>query len=280
MSIDLHIHSLFSDGTYSPSEIVQMAKHRGISAVSITDHDTLSGTDEAIKAGKELNVEVISGIELSVNHNGTYLHILGYFMDHKNHELKEKIIKLQCARKERNLKIIAKLNSLGLLINNEEIQGVSKVGQTGRPHIAQVLRNKGYVRSINDAFKKYLKKDALAYVSRFVYSAEEAINMIRKAGGFAVLAHPAQIDYKLIVVSAIVDELVGMGLEGLEMYYPTHSKKTRRRLKKITSKHNLLLTGGSDYHGEIRQGTSLAGGSNVFVPPELLEKMKQRGYMR
>jgi predicted metal-dependent phosphoesterase TrpH len=276
MSIDLHIHSLFSDGTHTPAEIVKIAKQRGLSAISITDHDTLSGTDEAIVAGEEYGIEVVSGIELSVYHNDIEMHILGYLLDHSDKKITKRIIKLQTARNERNKKIVEKLNCLGIAIRHNEVKAVSKIGQTGRPHIAKVLHKKGLVRTFNDAFEKYLRKGAPAYVPRFVYSAEEAINMIKDAGGFAVLAHPVQVDNTFTTLQKIIDELVALGLDGVELYYPTHSGKIRKRIRKITQKHDLLFTGGSDYHGDIRPGTSLAGGVNVHVPAELLEKMKQK----
>ncbi len=276
MSIDLHIHSLFSDGTLTPCELVKMARKRGLSAISITDHDTLSGTEETLQAAREVNIEAISGIELSVDHNGTYIHILGYLMDHTSKVLQEKISKLQIARNRRNEKILVKLEALGISISQQEVKTFSKVGQTGRPHIAQALFKKGYVKNINDAFERYLKKGAKAYVSRFVYSAEEVITMIKEAGGLSVLAHPIQIDPTLIKTQKLVDELVTIGLDGIEMYYPTHSAKTRKKIRKITKKHDLIFSGGSDYHGDIRPGTSLAGGVKMYVPSELLDKMKQR----
>lgn len=280
MSIDLHIHSLFSDGTYTPTEIVRLARQRGLVAISITDHDTLSGTEEAIEAAGEYGIEVVSGIELSVYHNDIQMHILGYFLDHNDIILNDKIRKLQIARNERNIKIIEKLNDLGVMISYDEVAAVSKVGQTGRPHIAKILHKKGLVKNFNEAFDNYLRKDAPAYVPRFVYSAEEAINMISNAGGFSVLAHPTQIDPTFTRLPEIVDELVKLGLDGLELYYPTHSGKIRKRIRKLTKKHDLLFTGGSDYHGEIRPGTSLAGGINVYVPLELLDKMKQKWILR
>lgn len=279
MSIDLHIHSTFSDGTCSPLEIVKLAKKLGLSAISITDHDTLSGIEETVAAAKVLKLEAISGIELSVRHNTTYMHMLGYFIDHNCQELNKKIKKLQDARDERNIQIIHKLNEQGIAIHIDEVKSVSKIGQTGRPHIAQVLRSKGVVNSIDDAFTKYLKRGACAYVSRFVYSAGEAINMIKRGGGIAVLAHPAQLDPSLAKLPKLLDDLVGLGLDGLEMYYPTHSTKMRRRLKKISKKHDLIFSGGSDYHGDIRPGTNLAGGINVCVPDDVLERMKQKWIM-
>ncbi len=280
MSIDLHIHSLFSDGTYTPYEIARLAKQLGITAISITDHDTVSGTEKALDAARQFDIEAISGIEMSVLHNEMNLHILGYFVDHNSPEFKGKIEKLQVARKERNKKIIKKLNEHGIFISYEEVKAVSKIDQMGRPHIAQVLHRKGYVKTINEAFIKYLKNDALAYVTRFLYNSKEAIQIIQEAGGFSVLAHPVQIDPSLKQLPKIVDDLVALGLDGLEMYYPTHSGKVRRKIRKITKKHDLLFTGGSDFHGIIRPGTNLASGVKLYVPPELLDVMKQRWVMR
>lgn len=280
MSIDLHVHSLFSDGTYTPYELVRMAKRNGLTAISITDHDTLSGTAQAIEAGKKFDIDVVSGIELSVNHRDIYMHFLGYFIDYTSKELRTKIAKLQTAREARNAKIIKNINDLGMLVTPDEVQVQSQVGQTGRPHIAKVLFSKGYVKSMNSAFEKYLKKGASAYESRFIYSAAEAINIIKNAGGLIVLAHPVQVDRTLVRLPKIIEELVNLGLDGVELYYPTHTKKIRKRIRKITDKHDLLFTGGSDYHGEIRPGTSLACGNNVHVPAELLEVMKKRRNVR
>ncbi len=276
MTIDLHIHSVHSDGTYSPGEIVKLAKKRGLVAVSLTDHDTISGTQEAITAGRQLDIEVIPGIELSVKHGDLNLHILGYLFDYESPGLLAKIAVLQKARMERNRKIVDKLNGFGIDIDLEEVEDLSQVDQTGRPHIAQLLCTKGVVNNINEAFATYLGKDKKAYVSRFVYDAEEAIDIIKASGGLAVLAHPYQIDSTFSVTSKVIRELVDFGLDGLEVYYPTHSSNIRKKLKTLAKRYDLVLSGGSDYHGFIRPGTNLAGGINVHVPLEILTKMKQK----
>ena len=158
----------------------------------------------------------------------------------------------------------------------KELKDISGIGQTGRPHIAKLLMNHGMVRSMPQAFDEYLKKDAKAYVARFAYSAEDAIGFITGAGGIAVLAHPVQVDRTLNFLATLLPVLKSYGLEGIETYYPTQKKKMRKRIRKFAEENGLLLTGGSDYHGDIRPGTRLAGGNNVFVPPELLEKIKER----
>lgn len=276
MSIDLHTHSWFSDGTKSPTELVALASKTGVSALAITDHDTMDGVAEAMAVADEYGVEVIPGLEVSVIHEKKPLHILGYYLDTADKTLASALGILQKAREERNTKIILKLQSLGIAATVEELEEISGQGQTGRPHVAKLLMNHGMVRSMPQAFDEYLKKDAKAYVARFAYSAEEAIAFITGAGGMAVLAHPVQVDKTLTSLSTLLPVLKSYGLEGIETYYPTQKKKMRKRIRKFAEENDLILTGGSDYHGDIRPGTRLAGGNNVYVSPKLLEIMKRR----
>ncbi len=276
MSIDLHTHSWFSDGTKSPTELVELASRTGVSALAITDHDTMDGVAEAMAAGNEYDVEVVPGLEVSVIHEKKPLHILGYYMDSTDSKLAAALSVLQEARDNRNTKIIEKLQSLGIAATVEELKEISGHGQTGRPHVAKLLMNHGMVRSMPQAFDEYLKKDAKAYVARFAYSAEEAIAFITGAGGLAVLAHPVQVDKTLSSLATLLPVLKSYGLEGIETYYPTQKKKMRKRIRKFAEENDLILTGGSDYHGDIRPGTRLAGGNNVYVSPQLLEIMKTR----
>lgn len=276
MTIDLHVHSHFSDGTKSPAELVHLASKTGVSAIAITDHDTMDGVAEAQAVSEEYDVEVIPGVEISVVHEGQVLHILGYFIDPLQKDLAQALSILQEARDRRNEKIIAKLQELGISATVEELSLISGVGQTGRPHIAKLLLNHGVVRSFPQAFDEYLAKGQKAYVGRFAYSAKEAIAFIRAAGGLAVLAHPIQIDKTLCALNSLLPELRRYGLEGIETYYPSQKKKMQKRIRKFAEANGLFLTGGSDYHGDIRPGTRLAGGHNVYVPPELLNSMKQR----
>ncbi len=276
MSIDLHTHSNFSDGTMTPTELVVLARSKKISTLALTDHDTMAGTEEAILAGAEMGVEIIPGIEISVFYGQVEYHLLGYWADPHNSVLAAALARLQGARAERNAKILEKLSALGVPVTAEELQLVSEQGQTGRPHIARILVRRGVVKTMVQAFDQFLKKGAAAYVSRFAYSAAEAVALIRQAGGLAVLAHPAQNDPELIRLPTVLADLVPAGLDGIELYYPTHSHKVKKKLRALAGDYDLLLTGGSDYHGEVRPGTSLAGGENIFVPPELVEKMKER----
>jgi predicted metal-dependent phosphoesterase TrpH len=276
MSIDLHIHSVYSDGSQTPAEIVALAVRRRLTAISLTDHDTMAGTPGALHAGVEQGIEVLPGLEISAVHGETYLHILGYGMERDDPGLVAGLSRLQQARDERNVKIVQKIVDLGFPITLEEVQAVSRIGQTGRPHIAKVLMAHGIVKNIPAAFERFLKKGAPAYVSRFVYNAEEAIGMIKRAGGVAVLAHPIQIDPTLERLPGLLAELAVFGLDGIELYYPTQSSRVRKKIKMLAERYHLLSTGGSDYHGDVRPGSHLAGGKNVHVPSDVLETIRQR----
>ena len=276
MSIDLHIHSTYSDGTMAPMDLVDLAKKKGLRAIALTDHDTVDGVTEAISSCKENDFEVISGIEIGAKFSDITIHILGYLFDPDNSTLRTALKKLQDARNERNGQILLRLKKLGIDISDEELRKISRVGQTGRPHIARILLKNGVVKTIDEAFARFLRKGAKAYVPRFLYTAEEVFALLRRAGGIGVLAHPLQIHRSDINLATAIEQLTVLGLDGIETYYPTHSKKTRKTLIKWAAAYNLVLTGGSDYHGEIRPGTTLAGGKNVTVPYELLGKMKTR----
>lgn len=276
MSLDLHIHSTFSDGTLSPAEVVALARRKGLSAISLTDHDTVAGILPAIQAAEGHDLEVISGLEISVLHEGVALHILGYLIDTENPVLNRALGELQKGRDERNAKILQLLSDLGIEVTVEDLQRVSHTGQTGRPHIARVMVEKGVVPTILQAFEQYLGRGGKAYASRPVLNAVDALGILREAGGLAILAHPLQIDPTLEKLPALLNELLPLGLDGIEGYYPTHSAKARRKLRALAGKYGLLLTGGSDFHGDIRPGTTLAGGKNVQVPDELLQVMKER----
>ena len=275
MSIDLHIHSTMSDGTMSPTEIVALASKKGLKSVSITDHDTIAGVKEASAAGETYNVEVLSGVEFSVKHGGLSIHLLGYMFDPDNEDLSLSLKKLQRGRRERNEKIVDKLSQQGILIDMEVLKKISGPEQMGRPHFAGYLLKTGIVKTMDEAFEKYLGQNGSAYVSRFIYELNEAIDVLHKAGGLSFLAHPLSLSQNPIEFAASVNEMIAFGLDGIEAFYPTHSKKYRKQLVQLASEKGLLLSGGSDYHGAIRPGTTLAGGKNVYVPFRLVEEMKQ-----
>ena len=268
----MHIHSTYSDGTNSPAEIVALAAKHRLSTISLTDHDTMVGTKEVVRAGEEAEIEVIPGLELSVVHGGKPLHILGYCLDEDNEELQRVLKKIQQARDERNKVIIDKLVDLGIPVTMGELKELSRQGQAGRPHIGAMLVKHGVVKNINQAFQHYLKKGRCGYTARQEFEAEEAICQIKRAGGLAVLAHPVQFSSSVVVLSVLVRELVAAGLDGVEMYYPSQSPAFRKKLHKRIERYDLLYTGGSDYHGEVRPGSSVG----VELAAELVEEMRRR----
>ncbi|NOQ65671.1 MAG: PHP domain-containing protein [Desulfobacterales bacterium] len=252
--IDLHIHSTYSDGVLKPAELVDLAKSQGLSAISITDHDTADGAGEAIQRGLEKGIEVISGIEISSWHGDTSMHILGYLFRSDDEQFNSRLQLLQQGRETRNIRIIENLNKLGITVELEELLQYSEYGQTGRPHIARLLVDKGIVKTVDLAFKYYLGRGAAAYAERFRFSARDAIAMIREAGGVAVLAHPSSLDPSLRSTPSLLKDLHKVGLNGVEVYYPSHSSKAVKALLKMAGDIGLLITGGSDFHGPERSG--------------------------
>ena len=275
--IDLHTHSYYSDGSLSPRQLVELAKKRRLKAIALTDHDTVAGVEEALVAGKELGVEVVPGVEMSAQYPPGTMHILGYYLHASHSELLGALKKLQQARAARNPKIIRRLQDLGLEITTTEVVDLSR-GQVGRPHIAKALVNKGYVSSINEAFSRYLKKGAVAYVEKFRFPPEEAIAIIRRAGGIAVLAHPFTLGMeKPDELSQLVRELAAMGLEGIEVFYPDHTEEMEVIYEDVARRLGLVCTGGSDFHGNFRDysdfGNTILGKDLDY---ELLRCLKER----
>ncbi|MEJ2056551.1 MAG: PHP domain-containing protein [Desulfofustis sp.] len=271
--IDLHLHSTFSDGTLTPTELVNMACESGISGLSITDHDTVDGTAESIAAGAACEVTVISGVELSVYLDDFHFHLLGYCFDHQDKVLLEKLALLQDSREKRNSVIIAKLRDLGLDVSDDELKAISSTGQTGRPHIARLMVEKHIVKDIDQAFALYLRKGKKGYAPRFIYEVQEAIDLIHQSGGSAVLAHPAQISRSLPLLDDLLERLKLLGLDGVETYYPGQRGSFLNKLHRLAAKYELIETGGSDYHGDIRPGTAMAGKLTDPVPCQLLEQL-------
>lgn len=273
--IDLHIHSTFSDGVLKPSEVIDLAVAHGLKAISITDHDTAAGTDEAKTRGGEKGIEVITGIEISSWQGDTSMHILGYRFNHEGKQFNRRLKLLQDGRENRNARIIENLNRLGISVDLHELLHYSEYGQTGRPHIARLLVDKGVTNTIDLAFKYYLARGAPAYAERYRFSAREAIAMIREAGGIAVLAHPASLDPSLRSIPQLLKELCKVGLEGVEVYYPSHSPKAEKALLKMAKESDLIITGGSDFHDMERSGHNASEWlQRTRIPYELVAAMK------
>jgi 3',5'-nucleoside bisphosphate phosphatase len=274
-AIDLHIHSTYSDGVLTPAELVDLAESDGLSAIAITDHDTADGIDDTIQKGSEKGIEVITGIEMSSWHGDTSMHILGYNFNHNDAQFDSRLQLLQQGRETRNQKIIENLNNLGIKVKLEELHQYSAYGQTGRPHIARLLVDKGITKTIDLAFKNYLGRGAIAYAERFRFSAREAITMIQQAGGVAVLAHPYSLDPSLRSTGPLLKNLLSVGLDGVEVFYPSHDPKTVNILIKIAKELGLLMTGGSDFHDSERSGYKFQDWlQKTHIPYDLVTAVK------
>ncbi|MGB9627313.1 MAG: PHP domain-containing protein [Thermodesulfobacteriota bacterium] len=274
--IDLHLHTTASDGVMKPSEIVRYAKMKGLQAIAITDHDTIEGLEEGLKEGERLNFEVIPGVEISAEYPHGSMHILGYFFDIHHPFLNERLKYLQKVRAERNPKIAEKLNQLGLKLTFEEVLKASGGGQVGRPHFAQVLVEKGYVKNYQEAFDRFLKKGAPGYVEKMRYSPREALQFIQEAKGIGVLAHPNTLGIQGITqLEELISKLIEIGLKGLEVYYPEHSPSEVAQYKALAERYGLLITGGTDYHGI--EGNELeigVGRGDMRLPYSMVERLK------
>ncbi|NPA95307.1 MAG: PHP domain-containing protein [Thermodesulfobacteria bacterium] len=273
---DLHTHTTASDGSDTPRALIEKAAEAGLSAVAVTDHDTTSGLEEARQAAKATDVEFIPGVELSVNFHKGNMHMLGYFMDENDPGFKAVLDRVQRARAERNPKILALLESIGKPISMEELEELAQGGQIGRPHIARAMVEKGYVKSVSQAFDKYLKRGAKAYAPKSILSPKEAIEVIRGARGVPVLAHP----FSLLTTSqeeleAIVSELKDSGLMGLECYYSEHDDAFTSMCLGLAKKYELVVTGGSDYHGKAKPHIKLGRGKgNLTIPYTCVESLE------
>ncbi len=276
--IDLHSHTIHSDGSSTPSEIVELGKSNGARAVAITDHDTIGGLREGRDAAGKLGVEFVNGIELSAEYSPGTMHILGYYIDDEHEQLAAKLQELRAARDRRNPEIAIRLQALGVDVRYDEVATLASNDVVGRPHFARVLVDKGYAASIQDAFNRFLAKGAAAYVEKKRLSPGESISLIHKAKGVAVLAHPYQLKLSAEALDRLVGELVKIGLDGIEAIYSRHSPAERECYFKLANRHRLLVTGGSDYHGTYKPDISLVNGlGDLAVPYSLLEVLRSKG---
>jgi hypothetical protein len=275
--IDLHTHSTASDGSYSPTDLIRYAKTKGIRALALTDHDCADGLQEAMAAGKETGVEVIPGVELSAKFPNGTMHVLGLFVNPSDPIFLQQLAVLQEARSQRNPKMVKKLQDLEIKITYDEVVAASGGGQVGRPHFARVLMEKGYVKTIGEAFEKYLKNGGPAYVEKERFSPEECITLIHKAGGVAILAHPLTLGLPFEQMDELLERLTTAGLDGMEVYYSVHTPEQTTQYEQLASKWGLVATGGSDFHGEYKPKIDLGVGTgNLQVPYSVLEELKRR----
>jgi hypothetical protein len=253
MFADLHLHTHFSDGTYSPEEVAAWGKRFGFTALALTDHDTVEGCARMATACSTAGIEFISGTELTAEQGGNETHILGYFLDTQNARLLVEIAKFQAVRQDRIREMVARLNHLNVPLQAEAVFALANCRSPGRPHVARALVNARLCGSLDEAFERYLKQNRPAWVPKKKMSAREGIALIHQAGGLAVMAHPG-----LNRTDEVIPGLVEEGLDGIECYHTKHSNAAAQHYLKLAEKHHLLITGGSDCHG-LSKGRPLIG---------------------
>lgn len=273
--IDLHVHTTASDGTCTPEETVALALKQGLSAIAITDHDTVSGFPAARAAGERLGIQVVPGIEISTKYGGA-VHILGYFIDPLSPKLRPVLDWVVQDRDSRNRKMAELMASDGLPVSYEQMH--RRFGSViGRPHFAELLVELGYASSMQDAFDRYVEKGQKYYLPRNFLSIEESIRIIIDSGGIAVLAHPFQYKRDDAGLRELISHCKGQGLSGMECRYTGYSPEQSAYLEALADEYGLVKTGGSDFHGSNKPHISLGTGSGgLCVPYEYLEKLKER----
>lgn len=265
--VDLHVHTTASDGTFTPSQVVEKAKEFGFSAIAIADHDTTQGIAEAFKKGEELGIEIVPSIELSAYYNNLEMHVLGYYFNWQDGTFNEKLLALRDTRRERAVKIVEKLKTSGINLNiNEILQNAGEDKAIGRPHIAQQLIKEGYCKDVSEVFEKYLGEGCVGYVPKPKLTPQQAFAVIKEYGGIPVIAHPM-----INNVNESLPELIKDGAMGIEVYHTEHTYKQSQYLWNFATKNNILITGGSDCHGLIKEDILMG---KIKLPYSYLEKLK------
>jgi hypothetical protein len=279
--IDLHTHTNESDGSYTPAELIDHAVALNLEALAISDHDTFAGYDQAIRPAADAGLDLVCAIELGARTTGTprrTVHLLGYFL-HKppSSEFRAWLDELLANRRQRNLRLIDKLRSMGVEIALSDVEGIGRT-LTGRPHFARVLVSKGYAANSEEAFRKYLGESASAFVERQQPDASIGIQQILAGGGLPVLAHPGRLNIRAPEIEQyFISGLRDAGLRGLEVFHSDHQRPDVERYERLAKKYGLAMSGGSDFHGDAKPRVSLGTGvdGNVEVPKSILEKLRQ-----
>lgn len=266
-TIDLHMHTLYSDGVCSAVELLNMVRSAGVAAFAVTDHDTMAGYEEIKRLLQAGDPELISGVELSVAVEEDDVHVLAYLFDPMNDEMNQALAEFQIRRRERGRLIVEKLLTLGLEVPFDEVERTAGDAVIGRPHIAETMVNLRKVSSYQEAFDRYISKSSPAYVPKVTLEPKITIDLVHRAGGMTVMAHPFVDD-----AARHLDMLCHMGLDGIEVYHSSHTQPDVERLKRMAANRGLVMSGGSDFHG--REGRYGAVGSQR-VPADLLARMKQ-----
>ena len=273
--IDLHTHTHFSDGSFSPTALVELAHQKGLNILAITDHDTTDGLTEAMEAAQGLPLELVPGIELSTEFQGRETHMLGYFIDLSDPQFQARLERLRATRLDRIQRILERLHALKVEISLAEVEHVAGRGTIGRPHIAQVLIEKGYVKGMKAAFERFLGIRGAAYVRRVVPEADEIITWITEAGGIPILAHPYWEGLNTEKTVASCRTMVEQGLRGLEVFYGTFSAQQISLNLHLARQFNLLITGGSDFHGTFKPEISIGTGrGSLNVPSKVMDHLR------
>lgn len=274
--VDLHVHSTASDGTVNPAELISLARAAGLSAIALTDHDTTAGVPEAAQAAERSGIELIPGIELSTTYGDKEIHVVGLFIDPKNELLSAKTKEFRDCRDRRNEKMVAALQQEGFPITMEQLEQENPDCVITRANIARFLFHHGYIKSVQEAFDKYIGDGCRCYVGRFKISPMEAAALIRQAGGVAILAHPLLYHMSSARLQQLIDDLKAAGLDGIEAIYSTYTPGEERLMKELASKNGLLISGGSDFHGSNKPSIRLGSGKgSLFVPYSVLSALRQ-----
>jgi len=266
--IDLHLHTLFSDGISTPEEVAKEAHNMDLAAIALTDHDTIEGCQRQAEACVEYGIEFIPGTELSTDIQGHEMHLLGYFLDIENEELIQETTRYQENRTNRVHDLVQQLNSIGVGLHADQVFDLAKCKAPGRPHVARALVKHGFCGTMDEAFTRYLRKGAPGWTPKVNAPFEEGIRLIHQAGGIAVMAHPG-----LNKIDHLIPDMVHAGLDGIECWHSKHPKSTTKRYREMAARLGLLSTGGSDCHGP-GKGHPIIG--TVRVPYEILDEMKRR----
>jgi hypothetical protein len=274
MAVDLHLHSVFSDGSDTPEQIAAQAAAVGLTAIALTDHDILDGIPRAAAAAAAHNIEFIGGTELSVMWRDQSMHMLVYFLEPDPGPLQDRLGALRESRAGRNDQIAARLRQLGIDITMDEVHREAGTGVVGRPHFAGVLINKGYVASVPEAFDRYLAAGRPAYVPRLRLSAEEAIALSRASSAVPVIAHPHTLNLRADEFATGFRELADLGLGGIEAYYGEYTVEMRTRIAGICAGLGIVATGGSDYHGKYKPHLQVGTGKgDLHVPDSVFDHL-------
>lgn len=273
--IDLHVHSNESDGTLTPAEVVALAKEQGLSAIALTDHDTIDGLPAAKQAAVEAGIELVPGIELSTDYNGTEVHILGYYVDTENPDFLQQLNHFRDGREERNRKMTERLQNIGFDITYEALTAAFPDSVLTRAHFARYLTDHGMVKDMDTVFRKYIGNNCSCYVPREKITPVAAIDLIRAGGGLAYFAHPVLCHMNYDRLDAFIKSMKEHGLTGLEAIYSTYMPGDERNMRRFANKYDLLISGGSDFHGSNKPHIKLGTGKgNLHIPYEFLQNMK------